>query len=56
MNCVDLAENAPFVRYGIICLDPQVGSFSTNNIPVVLDMIANSIVYELLARSKNDLN
>ena len=36
--------------------DQQLGPFLTKNIPMVLDMITNGIVYELLARSDNYLN
>ena len=34
----------------------QLGSLSTKNAPMVLDMVTNDIVYELLARIDDYLN
>ena len=36
--------------------DQRLGSFSTKNTPIVLDMITNDIVYEPLASSDDYLN
>ena len=59
MYCVNFTENVSFGRYGITCL-PQWSVtrlfLIEKSIPVVLDTIRNSIVYEPLARSDDYLN
>ena len=59
---VNFAENVLFrteISSGVTDLpatnDRRLGSLSTRNTPMVLDMTRNSIVYELLARSANYL-
>ena len=52
---MDFAENVLFGRY-VACYDDQrLGSLSTRNTIMVLDMIRNSIIYEPLARSDDYL-
>ena len=58
MYCVDLLK---IFHSGDMALcachdDRRLGSFSTKNTPMVLDMIKNGIVYESLARSDDYLN
>ena len=54
---MDFAGNILFGRYGVIAChdDWRLGSLSTRNTPMVLDMTRNSTVYEPLARSDDYL-